>query len=158
MKRPLERLSGARLLLTAAAFLALTQIATQTAQAQDAAKYEAQVRVQLDAVAEVAAENGYEQTHDYVIDRLDGDGEDSFTLTLEEGVTYTIASVCDEDCSDVDIRLYDENENLIDADESADDVPITEVTPAWTGEFTITVHMYECKREPCFYGIGVFGR
>ena len=129
-----------------------------TASAQDAEIYEDQVVIQLDAMADAVAESGFEVTHDYVVAALDSDGDDSFTVTLDKGVTYLIASVCDEDCSDVDIQLHDENDNLIDVDEQEDGFPIAEVTPAWTGEFTITVHMFQCDREPCFYGIGVFGQ
>lgn len=146
------RFTGALLLLSGILF---TQ--AQTASAQATNEYEDQVILQLNAMADVLAESDFTSTHDYVVEELNGNAEDAFSVTLDEGVTYLIASVCDEDCSDVDIKLYDENDNLISLDESTDDVPIAEVTPAWTGEFTIEVHMYECTADPCFYGIGVFG-
>ena len=139
-------------------FLALLFFIAPTASAQDASEYEDQVIVQLEALAVEAEKKGFEVTHDFVIDDLNGNADESFTLTLEEGVTYLIASVCDQDCSDVDIEIYDENDNLIEVDEESDDVPVVTVSPAWTGEFTINVHMYECSTDPCFYGIGVFGQ
>jgi hypothetical protein len=60
--------------------------------------------------------------------------------------------------SDLDIKLYDENDRVIATDTSTDDKPLVTVTPRWTGEFRILVSMYECGNSPCYYGIGVFGK
>ena len=121
------------------------------------AQYSNQVRNQLDAARATLAREGMSQTHDYEIDSLDDDAEDSFTLTLRADREYAIVGACDNDCSDMDFWLYDENDNLIDSDTSTDDVPVVRVTPRWSGQFRIRVKMYACSVEPCFYGIGVFG-
>ena len=136
--------------LLAAAFLVTL---TPTAQAQ----YTAQVRRQLDAAGSTLSREGYSRSHDYEIDNLDDDAEDSFTLTLTQGREYAIVGACDNDCSDIDFWLYDENDNLVDSDTSTDDIPIVRVTPRWTGTFRIRVKMFACSAEPCYYGIGVFG-
>jgi hypothetical protein len=70
----------------------------------------------------------------------------------------TDVAFCDEDCSDIDLYLEDENGNEIDSNVSTDDVPIIECRPAWSGRFQIRVRMYECSVEPCYFGVGVFGR
>lgn len=65
--------------------------------------------------------------------------------------------VCDADCGDLDLALYDENGNLVSEDETTDDVPAVTVEPRWTGPFTLRVDMYQCTEEPCVYGFTVVG-
>ena len=52
--------------------------------------------------------------------------------------------------------LYDDNGNIIDSDESSDDIPIVQVTPRWTATFEVELNMYQCSSSYCYYGIGVF--
>ncbi len=120
-------------------------------------RYEMQVRHQLTIVETFAATAGFETTHEFYVSSLNGDGEDSFRVELQEGVDYRIVTFCDIDCSDVDLYLYDENDHLIDSDTGIDKAPILSVTPAWTGPFQIRVRMYACSQDPCYFGIGVFG-
>ena len=65
--------------------------------------------------------------------------------------------VCDEDCQDLDLELYDGYGNLISQDDSVDDAPVVEVSVVQGGAFTLRVMMYECTEDPCYYGFGVFG-
>jgi hypothetical protein len=48
--------------------------------------------------------------------------------------------------TDLDCWLYDENGNIVDADTDRTDVCVLEVTPQWTGEFSLRVanlgHVY----------------
>jgi len=122
------------------------------------AQYVGQVRNQLDGLMVLAAAIGYEKTHQYVIDALRQGQVDSFDVTLQKGWDYAIASVCDEDCSDIDVTLYDQGGNLIDLDDSEGDLPMVEVRPRWSGVFTVRVRMYSCYSSNCVYGIGVFGK
>ena len=136
---------------------ALLAAALALAAPAGAQSYAAQVRVQLDAAAEALREEGFGKTHDYEIDGLDVDEEDTFSVTLEADRAYAFVGACDADCSDIDFWLYDEAGDLLDADTSTDDVPIVRVTPGASGPFQIRVRMIECAVEPCYYGIGVFG-
>ena len=102
--------------------------------------------------------DGWEETHNPEIDRLDDGGSNSFRFSLEEGRTYRVASVCDADCSDLDLTLYDENDNEISRDISTDDVPIVEASPSRTGRFRLQVDMHSCSSNPCYYGISIFGQ
>ncbi len=120
--------------------------------------WEGQVRFQLDLVKTFAASVGWEQTHEYRIEALQDDESDFYTADMDDGWEYRIVAFCDEDCSDIDLYLEDENGNEIDSDVSTDDVPIIECRPAWSGRFQIRVRMYECSVEPCYFGVGVFGR
>ncbi|MEN8145121.1 MAG: hypothetical protein ABFS14_09240 [Gemmatimonadota bacterium] len=123
-----------------------------------AAQYQGQVRTQLNAIQTVAESADFYRTHEYQIDRLPDDRGVAFTVTLREGIQYQIASVCDRDCTDLDLEIYDEHGNLIDADHEADDLPVVGVEPLWTGRFTIRVSMHACTSEPCYFGVGVFGK
>ncbi|MGC1525491.1 MAG: hypothetical protein WA783_05525, partial [Phormidesmis sp.] len=74
------------------------------------------------------------------------------------GVTYSLVGVCDEDCSDLDIVLYDDNGNIVASDLQPDDFPVVTVTPRWNAQFTINVRMVSCSIAPCRFGVGAFGR
>ncbi|MGA7935472.1 MAG: hypothetical protein WCA35_18115, partial [Kovacikia sp.] len=71
---------------------------------------------------------------------------------------YGLIGVCDRDCRDLDLRLYDENGNLVAADTSSDDTPFVSLTPRWSGQFYLRVDMANCRANYCYYGVGVFGR
>lgn len=124
--------------------------------AQRGQEYEDVARRQLDALRKTAVEHGYTAVRDYHLDRLDGDSRASLFLTLQAGVSYLFAGVCDQDCSDIDMRLYDPKRALVASDEEDDDVPVIQMSPKESGEYRIEVEMYECSAEPCYYGIGFF--
>jgi hypothetical protein len=119
-------------------------------------EFEAQVEDQLEAVAATLDLSNYTLVYDPYVDAMETGITHSLTVVLEGGVDYTIVGVCDQDCSDLDLELFDGNENSIGADYETDDLPVVGVTPAWTSEFTLDVHMSGCSTEPCYYGVGVF--
>lgn len=155
--------TGASVLAWIAA--ALLAVAPAGAQRPD---YEEQVRQQILASAMFLSDAGY-RLSDYYSGELGhreweeaqvmrkGRPVDDY-LWLEEGVEHAFVGACDEDCYDLDLRLYDENENLIDADELEDDLPTVEVVPSWSGRFYLEVRMLECAISPCYYGVGHFKR
>jgi hypothetical protein len=118
----------------------------------------AQVRNQLLQAAKAAGWEGLQLTHEPFIDNLGNGGEDDITVNLKTGVSYTIIGVCDEDCGDIDLGLYDDNGNLVSSDTGEDDVPVITITPGWNARFTIRVVMAECSNGPCRYGVGAFGK
>lgn len=62
--------------------------------------------------------------------------------TLYRGNSYVIVGAGDNYTRDLDIYLYDENENFIDKDVQEDALPVVNVTPKWTGTFYIKVKMH----------------
>jgi hypothetical protein len=64
---------------------------------------------------------------------------EQMTMVLEAGVTYVL-SVCPEDpFTDLDLLIYDEHGNIVDRDQDATSEALCNVTPLWTGPFTIVV-------------------
>ncbi|MEN9224517.1 MAG: hypothetical protein Q6L60_05530 [Thermostichus sp. HHBFW_bins_43] len=56
---------------------------------------------------------------------------------------------CDRDCLDVDLKLFDRNNRLVDADELRDDFPV--VRAPFDGEFTLEVIMFDCRSSAGCY-------
>ena len=127
-------------------------VSSQTAIAQ-----ESSVLRQLLSNVETYNLLGYD-LQEFQTDALDESESKEYVFTLEDGYEYSIVAVCDDDCDDVDACLYDENSNEIECDEEVDDFPIVEVTPKWSGLFTLDVKMYSCSVEPCNIGYAIFRR
>ncbi len=115
-------------------------------------QYEDQVKTRLAAGALVCSLGGYEVTSTH-IDTLRRNGRDTLSLTLRSRSNYKIIGACDDDCTDLDLILYDENDREVARDEKTDDVPIVDVSPRWDADFTLRVHLYACKTEKCVYGV-----
>ncbi len=120
--------------------------------------YEQQIDRLLNMTQNLANSRGFSSTHARYNGQLRNGQERSVTLDLEAGVGYMMVAQCDNDCSDIDMWLYDENGNLIDEDVLVDDTPITNVTPIRNARFTLRTRMISCSVEPCYYGIGVYGQ
>lgn len=120
--------------------------------------YTAQVKKQLSLVKAAGQSGGWQETHEDKFDNLSQGGANAFTVTLKKGMTYKIIGVCDNDCSDLDMTLYDENNNEISKDQKSDSMPMVEASPKWTGKFYLRTRMYACSNSPCFYGITILGR
>lgn len=119
-------------------------------------RYVNQIKEQLINAAIVLGLDDYSLSHEPFIDTLNHRSLDTLTLTLYRGISYKIVGVCDSDCSDIDMYVYDDNGNLIDSDESSDDIPFIEVTPRWTATFEVEINMYQCSSSYCYYGVGIF--
>ena len=137
-------------------FLGFTTIALIGVPAIAQRVYEEQVADQLSQIEEALNDDGLVRSHNYKIDRIDDSSRDYLTLELDSNEDYLITAVCDSDCYDIDLKLYDDNDNLIDEDTKRDDFPIVSVTPRRTAEFTIQVSIYSCTEPYCYYGVGVF--
>ena len=120
--------------------------------------YVGQVRDGLQAIEASLAEHGYSSTHEFEIDSMDGNSTHRISFTLKKGRAYMLASVCDADCGDVDLQVFDEQGNEAGDDSSADAAAIVAFTPQRTGVFTVEVTMAGCSTDPCFFGVGAFGK
>jgi hypothetical protein len=141
----------------ASVLAALVALAPMSKHQQD--RWEQQVRRQLDRAADLLSNN-----HDYTLYReptmgsLRVNASESATVTLTGGRSYMIVGVCDNDCTDVDLRLYNEDGDMVDSDVAADDTPVVQITPERTARYRIRATMATCSVEPCRYGVGVYVR
>ncbi len=133
----------------------LVMLSPEVAQASN--QFVDQIARQL-ARAVVILNGNYRMTHEPQIGTLSDRGKHMITLNLRSGINYGLIGVCDSDCADVDLKLYDENYGLIDTDTRSNDTPVVTVTPYWTGRFYLEVDMESCQANYCYYGVGIFGR
>ncbi|WP_417913765.1 hypothetical protein [Candidatus Electronema sp. JM] len=120
--------------------------------------YSDQVKAQLALVKLAGSTADFEETHNDKFDNMRDGEEDSFSFTLRKGMQYKIVSACDEDCSDLDLAMYDDNDEKVSDDLKDDSLPVVSVTPRRTGKFTLKVKMVSCKSNPCYYGISILGK
>lgn len=78
-----------------------------------------------------------------------------WAVTLRAGVNYRIYGACDDDCTDLDMEIYDASGRLADRDVAADDKPYVQITPERTGPHYVRMWLYACDAEPCFSGARV---
>jgi hypothetical protein len=91
-----------------------------------------------------------------IVDGLDEGGSDNYNLQLTSGRDYYLLGVCDNDCSDLDISLYNQNGQLVQEDTATDDKPMVLATPRANGRYQMRVTMASCSSEPCYYSVGVY--
>jgi hypothetical protein len=125
-------------------------------------KFERQVGQQLLNAAKTFDEmNNYKQTHDPHVGKIytrRNTKPKILTLILEPGMSYAILGVCDDDCRNIDLDLYNESGRLIDSDHQFDDKPLVKVSPNRTAVFQLKITIPSCATHRCTYGIGVFGK
>jgi hypothetical protein len=131
---------------------------TTTAAAVPQDEWVAQVRRLLQRAGQEYEARGYSMTHRIYTGSLNEGASEMVTLNLSIGTQYQIMGQCDNDCTDLDLTLYDGASNQIAQDIELDDVPVVAVTPRRSGTFRVRVTMATCSAEPCRYGIGVFGK
>jgi len=138
--------------LALSAIIAMTPVAVS---AQD--MWERQVLRQLNAVAAAAdSEANYVASHDPFTGSLRNNNYTEIQYTLQAGVHYLLTGVCDNDCSDLDLELYDGNHRLVSRDTGSDDKPIVGVTVGVSGRFYLRVIMARCSTLTCRYGTQAF--
>jgi len=77
---------------------------------------------------------------------------------LHPGVDYRIVGVCDRDCADLDLVVYDPQGAVVTQDTSTTSQPVVAIQPGYLGNFTVQVQMFNCTVAPCYYAIALYGR
>ena len=135
--------------------LALAGAALFCAAPAQAQQGPALVAMLLDSATVLMSNEDFEEADDAVVGTL-GEGEDEeFEMELEAGESYIFVGVCDENCSDLDIAVYDENGDEIDSDVEMDDTPMVAIEADEDMTVTIKVTMATCGRR-CHYGLGTY--
>lgn len=66
-------------------------------------------------------------------------------VQLVRGVDYQVVGVCDEECKDVDMEIYDPSGAKMGGDVLADDAPQVHFTPTSSGAHTVRVWLRTCN-------------
>jgi hypothetical protein len=125
---------------------------------QPQVNYQQQLQVQLAEVGGYMAQEGFQPVGQPFMSGLAQGANQFVPVELHQGFDYRIVAVCDQDCSDIDLRLNDQNNNEVAADVAMDDRPIVQVTPRWTGPFQLNVVMATCTVAPCYFAAQLYGR
>jgi hypothetical protein len=141
--------------LSALFALAAIPLVSSAASAQSN-EWMTQVRRQLDGAGTSLRSRGYTLSHEIKTGSLNQSANEDYTLDLDAGTEYQILGFCDNDCSDVDLTLFDAAGNEVDSDLQVDDYPVVSVAPTHSGRYRVRVTMATCTAEPCYYGVGVY--
>ncbi|MEM9300995.1 MAG: hypothetical protein AAGE01_02735 [Pseudomonadota bacterium] len=128
------------------------------ASAQAQTVWEEQVSDQIDAASREFRNAGFNKISKTFIDSLDESDSEAYTLELSDFYEYIAIGVCDEDCSDLDLVIYDDDGDRIAEDVEIDDVPIISGQPDYAGVYYLEVQMIDCDVEPCSYGVTLYAR
>jgi len=122
---------------------------------------------------------GYREAHRPVTGVLIRGESIRWAFDVSGGSSYVLVAICDQDCDDLDLRVYDETGREIGRDTENDDVPAVIIdvpdstsysvtgghdetlvlarTPA-SQRYSVAVKMIRCSLNPCHYQLNVFRR
>ncbi len=89
---------------------------------------------------------------------LNDDGDMGTPVALNAGMEYAIVGVCDQDCRDVDLRIFGPDGTMIAEDLALDDHPVLHFRAPATGQYRLVIMMANCTANPCYWGVQVFGK
>lgn len=79
------------------------------------------------------------------------------TVNIAAGSQVLIAGFCDEDCSDLDMRVS-QNGTMLGEDILDDDAPMVTLSNWAGGTVTVRIEMPGCSVAPCAFRVLVFGK
>ena len=120
--------------------------------------YQQQIIRQLTSAATAVQSQGYAADRAPVMGSLNDNAQEGVLLQLAAGGHFAILGVCDNDCTDVDLRVYDPMGNMLGEDILVDDHPVVEFIAPSTGQYRVNVIMATCNTNPCYYGVQVYAR
>ncbi|SOD03109.1 hypothetical protein SAMN05216486_10823 [bacterium JGI 053] len=113
---------------------------------------------QLSTVDGIARNEGMTRLGNPLVGSLTPRATTMLQMNLQAGRRYRLFGVCDNDCSDLDLRLVDPSGAAVAEDVAADDVPIVAYTAQRSGSYRVQVIMTTCSVSPCRYGVSLYGR
>ena len=146
--------------LAVAALLPLAGCAShRTSSVTPMGTYTTQVQGYLGRLANNARGQGFTRNAaGPVYGHLDNGASTSHEMTVVGGNQYVLFGACDNDCTDVDLKIYDTSGNMLMQDVEVDDTPVLTFTANGSGKYRVQVVMATCNRNPCFYGVQLMAR
>jgi len=84
--------------------------------------------------------------------------EETKEYWLQRDVRYAFTATCDNDCTDIDLKLFNRRGELQVEDTDPDDIPQIVFTPPASGTYRLSVVMFRCTIEPCRYDVNQYRR
>ena len=123
-----------------------------------ASVWERQVQEQIDEASYQFRQQGFHKIDQTWIDELEEDDDMYITLELNADYEYIAIGVCDNDCRDMDLILYDDDDVRIARDVGTDDIPILSGSPDFNGEYYLEALMVDCSTNTCAFGVALYAR
>jgi hypothetical protein len=130
----------------------------QVQPAQSQAYYQQQILQRLGEAEQAIAAQGFQRISEPVTGQLAQGQTQDMPLNLNVGYEFRVIGVCDADCGDFDLALYDGYGNEITRDNGSAATAMVGVIPTSSGQFGVQAQMYHCARAPCFYALVLYGR
>lgn len=150
--RPLLRPVALASLLAAATTAAAVPAAAQ------GERYQQQLQGYMNNYSQTPLRSGYQALGGMLTGGLNSSSSESKFISLSGGVRYYIIGVCDQDCSDVDLRLYTPDGSNLAQDIATDDHPTLNIIAPVSGQYRLQVEMASCRQSPCYYGVQIFAQ
>jgi len=116
------------------------------------------ILAQLQQAQQAAAQQGFQMIGQPFSGSLAQGQSWNVPATLQAGMDYRVLGVCDRDCADLDLVVFDSNGTQVGQDTSNTNQPVVAVVPIYSDNFTIQVQMYNCSIAPCYYALALYGR
>lgn len=110
------------------------------------------VRTDLVRARERLLAQGYRAEGDLLSGSLAPRATDPRTVTLQAGVRYAIVAVCDQACTDLDLRILDPSGARLAEDVDVSDTAVLEFTAQAAGTHRLDVIMWDCRDATCAWG------
>ena len=113
---------------------------------------------QLQSAQAAAAQQGFQLVGQPFSGSLAQGQSWNIPAELHAGFDYRVLGVCDRDCADLDLVVFDNNGVQVAQDTATSNQPVVAVAPVYRANFTVQVQMFNCTVAPCYYAIALYGR
>jgi hypothetical protein len=128
------------------------------AQRRSMTEWEALVRIKLAGAALLLSIVDAHWAYDPYIGKLEEDTSFDIRVPLHRGTRYMLIGVCDDDCRNLNMKMYDEDGEFVGQNSGRTTTPDLEIIPEQTQRFTVRMTMKRCDEDPCYYGLGVYSK
>jgi hypothetical protein len=112
----------------------------------------------IETASEMFAADGYAYAGFAHEGELAEGASEDVAVRLGPGLDVILSGMCDGDCDNLDLALYDSSGNEVASDFEMDGFPILTVSPATSGVYRLRVIMADCRMAPCRYAVQPFAR
>jgi len=139
--------------------LLLTPVAVSAVGQRGMNQWRNQAKAEMQQVWQrIKADWGFGYAGDMVVGALNKGAYEHFEFDLVGHREYLIKAICDGDCGNVDLYVYDRRNNLVGGNDNPGNTPAVRLGTGHDGRYKIQASMVGCRVEPCFYAVQVFHR